>query len=154
MLHGYEGWETKIFFIIMILRNAACATLVHSCAAMMQKATRTVKTRKALPMEFLPCRVAIRCYKLDSVQDRGASIQRQYGMENFGQRIPMRKTKLTSPCSRWDANSRSAREKMFTTFGIPEVLYRVTTFLIIQLPPTSRCFVPLKSEHTQHSALK
>jgi len=66
----------------MQLINAACATLPYSCAAMKQKATKTVKTRKVRRMEFLSCRVAIRRYKLDSVQDHCVSLQCQYVMEN------------------------------------------------------------------------
>ena len=58
-------------------------------------------------MEFLPCRVAIRRYKLNSVQDHCVSLQCQYVMENFEQRIPMRKIQQTSLCSRRDANSPS-----------------------------------------------
>lgn len=74
---------------------------------MKQKATKTVKTRKVRRMEFLSCRVAIRRYKLDGVQDHCVSLQCQYVMENFEQRISMRKIQQTSLCSRRDANSPS-----------------------------------------------
>lgn len=78
---------------------------------MKQKATKTVKTRKVRRMEFLPCRVAIRRYKLDGVQDHCVSLQCQYVTENSEQRIPMRKIEQTSLCCRRDANSPSDLEQ-------------------------------------------
>lgn len=125
--------------------NAACSTLPYSCAAMKQKATKTVKTRKVRRMEFLPCRVAIRLYKLDSVQYHCGPLQCQYVTENFEQRVPMRKVQQTSLCSRRDANSPSDLEQNVHSIrhfksSSPRSRGRVTKFL----SPTSCYFVSLQ----------
>lgn len=143
----------------MQVTYAACATFLYSCAAMKQKATKTVKTRKVRRMEFRPCRVEIRHYKLGSVQDHCVSLQCQYVMENSEQRIPMRKIQQTSLCRRRDANSPSDLEQNIhyvwhSKSSSPRWRGRVTKFLVTQLLPPSCYFVPLRSNYAQHPVLK